>query len=74
TNASGGTGQERLAQEFQERLEGPYRLSLRQVPDTETLIDAVAADPALVGLVRLDLYVDYLNRHPDLVGKLDLYG
>jgi hypothetical protein len=69
-----GTGQERLANEISERLQEGYRVSPRRMTNSDTLIESVLADSSLAGLVRLDLYVDYLMRNPEAVGKVDLYG
>ena len=68
------SGQESLALKFRDKLSEHYQISLTRSVNNRSIIDAIVANPALTGLVRLDIFLDYLDSHPEMVGKLELYG
>ena len=69
-----GSGQELLANEFRDRLDPDFNVHVSRSVDNALIIESISGDPAVVGLVRLDFFADYLSQNPDALGKFDLYG
>ena len=74
SGAAIGSGQELLANEFRDRLDPDFNVQVSRSVDNASIIQSISEDPAVVGLVRLDFFADYLSQNPDALGKFDLYG
>ena len=74
SGAAIGSGQELLANEFRDRLDPDFNVQVSRSVDNASIIESISEDPAVVGLVRLDFFADYLSQNPDALGKFDLYG
>jgi len=74
SGATVGGGQEVLAFQFRDSLSNDYRVLPSRTESNLETIAAIAEDPSLVGLTRLDIFVDYVSKHAGLAGQLELYG
>ena len=74
SGATVGSGQEALAFQLRDLLSNDYRVLPSRTESNLEAITAIAEDPSLVGLSRLDIFVDYVSKHADLAGQLELYG